>query len=106
MAELALLDEKVNHLYFDAKTMIETIEVLDENQPERYQLLNTLNHAINLITDNVLVDFHLTPQLSRSLFLHQSINDRLFRPATLIQPFVIYVLDSVARLHLLNLTTI
>lgn len=49
MAELAWLDEKVDHLYFDAKTMIETIEVLDENQPERYQLLNTLNHAINLI---------------------------------------------------------
>lgn len=48
-AEVAWLDESVDGFYFDAKAMIETIQVLNENQPEKHQLLQILNQSINKI---------------------------------------------------------
>lgn len=42
-AELVLLDEAVDDLYFTALATLETIKVLDENQPEYQELLKTLD---------------------------------------------------------------
>ncbi|ASN04174.1 alpha-mannosidase [Virgibacillus necropolis] len=48
-AEIVWLDEQVDNFYFDAKAVLETVLVLNDNQPERHKLLNALNQSINLI---------------------------------------------------------
>lgn len=48
-AEVAWLDEAVDHLYYDAKAVLGAIEVLSESQPERVELLKALNDAFNRI---------------------------------------------------------
>src|SRR5699024_9884640 len=49
VAELAYLDERVDQYYFDAKAVIESVEVMDDQQTERHKLLQALNHSLNLI---------------------------------------------------------
>ncbi len=44
-AAFAWLDEKVDDLYYLAKMMVETVEQLGEESPERYQLLKSVNDA-------------------------------------------------------------
>ncbi|MUV37266.1 Alpha-mannosidase [Lentibacillus sp. JNUCC-1] len=48
-ADLAWLDEKVDTYYYDARAVIETVAVLTDEQSEKHQLLQALNHSLNLI---------------------------------------------------------
>ncbi|WP_182200301.1 alpha-mannosidase [Paraliobacillus salinarum] len=48
-ADLAWLDEKVDKYYFDTKTIIETVETLTDDKPERHKLLTALNQSLNKI---------------------------------------------------------
>lgn len=48
-AEVAWLDETVDDLYYTGKAIIETVEVLEQNRPERQELLTILNRACLLI---------------------------------------------------------
>ncbi len=48
-AEIAILDEKVDDFYYTAKVMLETIEILGENNAERTHLLSILNKGFSLI---------------------------------------------------------
>ena len=44
-AAFAWLDEKVDDLYYLTKMMVETVEQLGEESPEKYQLLKAINDA-------------------------------------------------------------
>ncbi|WP_338044721.1 hypothetical protein [Paenibacillus periandrae] len=44
-AELCLLDEATDDLYFTAKAVLQTLSVLDENRPEYHSLLRMLDRA-------------------------------------------------------------
>ncbi|WP_010270359.1 alpha-mannosidase [Paenibacillus senegalensis] len=46
LAEVAWLDEDADDLYYTSRAALETIKVLDPNQPERIQLLSLLNRAL------------------------------------------------------------
>lgn len=48
-AELAIFDERADDLYYTSFAILETIRVLDENTPERVQLLSLLDQTIRLI---------------------------------------------------------
>src|SRR5699024_1992056 len=48
-ADLAWLDEQVDAYYYDARAVIETVEILTDNQPEKHKLLQALNHSLNMI---------------------------------------------------------
>ncbi len=48
-AFFALLDERVDDLYYTATAAIETVKYLDENQPERVALLKALDSAFLLV---------------------------------------------------------
>lgn len=45
LAEVAWLDEDADDLYYTSWAALETVKVLDPNQPERIQLLSLLNHV-------------------------------------------------------------
>ena len=49
LAELAWLDEISDDLYFTGKAVLETVKVLNENQPERIELLDLLDRAFRRI---------------------------------------------------------
>ncbi len=49
LAEIACLDQAADDLYYTAKAVLETIKVLDENSPERIELLKILDAAIREI---------------------------------------------------------
>src|SRR5699024_8250745 len=44
-AEIAILDPSTDDLYYTSKTLIETLSVLDQNQPEFHSLLKLVNKA-------------------------------------------------------------
>jgi alpha-mannosidase len=48
-AELAWLDEKADDLYYSGRAVLETAQTLQENQPERHDLLKAVNRAFLLI---------------------------------------------------------
>ncbi|WP_163536230.1 alpha-mannosidase [Gracilibacillus sp. YIM 98692] len=48
-ASLACLDELVDHFYFDAKVILETIKHLHDTQPEKSKLTQMLNKSMNYI---------------------------------------------------------
>lgn len=48
-AEIAWLDEAADDLYFTAKAALQTVGMLDENRPEREDLLGAVNRAFNRI---------------------------------------------------------
>lgn len=48
-AELAWLDETADDLYFTGKVVLETINILLENEPVRAELLQLINKSFNLI---------------------------------------------------------
>lgn len=48
-ADLAWFDSKVDAYYYDARAVIETVDILSEERPERHQLLQALNHSLNMI---------------------------------------------------------
>ncbi|RIU90536.1 alpha-mannosidase [Oceanobacillus picturae] len=48
-AELAWLDEQVDDFYYNAKAVLETVFVLEDNQPEKHALLQALNQSMNFI---------------------------------------------------------
>lgn len=45
MAQLTYLDEDVDDLYFTARAMLETVEIMDENRAERQELLTAVDRA-------------------------------------------------------------
>jgi len=47
--DYAFLSPEIDNLYYTTKTMLDTVEVLDENIYERTLLLNTLNRTFELI---------------------------------------------------------
>ncbi|WP_042163362.1 alpha-mannosidase [Paenibacillus gorillae] len=49
VAELCWLDEKIDDLYYTGRAVLETIEVLDPNSPDRIRLLKALDRAFLLI---------------------------------------------------------
>lgn len=48
-ADIAWLDEKIDDLYYNAKVIIETVEILDEYNPVRSKLQKALNDCYKLI---------------------------------------------------------
>ncbi|PAV31671.1 alpha-mannosidase [Virgibacillus profundi] len=48
-AKIAWLDEAADNFYYNAKAVLESIMVLQDNQPERHMLLKALNQSMNLI---------------------------------------------------------
>lgn len=48
-ADLAWFDEQMDAYYYDARAVIETVEILTDNQPEKHKLLQALNHSLNMI---------------------------------------------------------
>lgn len=48
-ADIAWLDEKIDDLYYNAKVIIETVEILDEFNPVRSKLQKALNDCYKLI---------------------------------------------------------
>lgn len=48
-AKIAWLDETVDYFYYDAKIVLDTVNVLAETQPERAELLKALNDAFKRI---------------------------------------------------------
>src|SRR5699024_11269669 len=48
-ADLAWFDSKMDAYYYDARAVIETVDILSEEKPERHQLLQALNHSLNMI---------------------------------------------------------
>lgn len=47
MAALCWLDEACDDLFYTAKALLETVRILDENRPERHQLLSMLDQAFD-----------------------------------------------------------
>ncbi|KRE49727.1 alpha-mannosidase [Paenibacillus sp. Soil724D2] len=45
LASVCWLDEYADDLYYTAKALLETVRILDENRPERHQLLSMLDEA-------------------------------------------------------------
>ena len=48
-ADLAWFDDKVDKYYYDARAVIETVDVLKDEQPEKHKLLQSLNQSLNMI---------------------------------------------------------
>ncbi|MBE1442460.1 alpha-mannosidase [Paenibacillus sp. OAS669] len=48
-AELSWLDETADDLYYTSRAVLETVEQLEENRPERHELLSALDRAYLLI---------------------------------------------------------
>lgn len=48
-AELTVLDEAADDLYFTGRGVLNTVKVLEEHQPERFELLQSLDYAFKLI---------------------------------------------------------
>ncbi len=48
-AEVAVLDEQVDDFYYTAKVILETIELLDDSDVEKIELLSTLNKSFQYI---------------------------------------------------------
>src|SRR5699024_7847345 len=48
-ADVAWVDEKVDKYYYDARAVIETVDVLKDEQPEKHKLLQSLNQSLNMI---------------------------------------------------------
>lgn len=48
-ADLATLSEDTDDIYYTSKVMLETVKVLGENDPTKYNLLNALNKAFKLL---------------------------------------------------------
>lgn len=49
MAALCWLDEACDDLFYTAKALLETVRILDENRPERHQLLSMLDQAFLML---------------------------------------------------------
>lgn len=47
IAELAWLDEATDDLFYTGKAVLETVKLMEENQPERIQLLTALDRAFH-----------------------------------------------------------
>lgn len=48
-AELSWLDETADDLYFTGKAVLETINIMSENEPDRARLLQLVNRSFNMI---------------------------------------------------------
>lgn len=48
-ADLAWLDEQTDHLYYMGKMLVETIKILDDNNPVKYELRAALDSAFHCI---------------------------------------------------------
>ncbi|MCY9695434.1 alpha-mannosidase [Paenibacillus alginolyticus] len=49
LATVCWLDEACDDLYYTAKALLETVRILDENRPERHELLSMLDQAFLLL---------------------------------------------------------
>ncbi|WHY86026.1 alpha-mannosidase [Neobacillus novalis] len=68
-AEISWLDEATDDLYFTGMAALQTVEMLDENRPEREDILAAVNRAFNQVdwTNSGSVEFYHSIQVARDV---------------------------------------